>query len=861
MNRVRPLVLTTGIPALLFAAWAAPFLPLSAEARTLIAAPLYFLLPMGLGLLTLSWRRDVVAALGGRVIVLVWSYFVGLMFVTTLFVAREHGAIWQGETGYWFALICVASLTGFFRQRNLFVYDAAARSAVFGLLCLAPFFFFAYGIQYFLFSDYPYTDLFQFGHLLKGAGEFALFDRLNPFNASSYAPVIQVLLGLEARFFGLDQFFAMWVIPVPAFILRYLVCYSLARQIVPDKRGQIFLAGGILILIGGLVPTNGDLAALGSMLLLSLILQRTPRSLTRPPSWALALFPFVGMLLGVLAARNSILMYMALMLLALFVAMTVQSPGRVLERLILMALLAYVLVPLHRSILLFVVLAVLIGWLYAYSRSGIHPRWRFPVSIAYYGLPSLALLLSLFILWRHGMGEDVQFGLLSLADKLFHAVIGSSVINNQEAMLGLGGTVALFETARSVGWVLVLTGGSVFLAGWGRKVFSSQKSRITANRHILHVSPRLAWVLGMVVVVVILAGVPFVYRAAFFPVLLLCIFCLPALISLKPATTRYWGWMATLYVLIAVFAYGLFGRGISDPYIASYRLFGFLFGLAIVCLGVLVAMRFGRVGKNIWAVPLLMLALLAWDKETARVYFKHYAYGYPPLGMSATPVSHLTAEDFNAAAWLTRYTEDVYVLSDPITMSNMRALTGKNSVVSYSNLDTMPESARNMLKDILRVSFSEDATPGVKMDKGCIDETAVRGYMVSSGNSSEINYVLMRRLRPELSGAEVLALFGYGDGLLLGADHRASEKPAIKQSESNHMWLNQDIPDVAKVIAVIVLSQRTLSWMSDSPERVDYFFANDHRMDDTLRHHLVNVCGGISLDNGLVMVPLTKPSS
>lgn len=894
MNRAMTMVPVTLISALLIVSWVAPSLPLSAEVRTLIAAPLYFLLPMGLGLLLLSLRQELLVALAGRAVVLAWAYFVGLMLVTSLFVAREHGILWQGEVDYWFALICVASLAGFLRSRQLFVFNAGLKAAVWGLLLIAPFFLYAYGIQYFLFSDYPYTDLFQFSHLMKGAGEFAQFDRLNPFNADSYTPAIQVMLGLEMRFFGVEPLFAAWVIPFSAYVLRYLVCYSLARQIVSERRGQVLLAGGMLVLVGGLIPTNGDMAALGSMLLLSLVLQRNRRDYARQPSWAAALSPMAGMLVGVFIAQHSVLIYLLILLLMLTLTVAVESRGYVLQRLMLMAILAYVLAPLHRSSLLFVVLAVLIGWLYARARSGIRPKWRPLVSCAYYGLPPLALMLSLFILWRHNAGDELQFGLLPLVDTLFRALLGTSVINNQDALLGQGSTVALFETARNIGGVLVLIAGSVFLAGWGRKVFREQGGAILVSRRKLYISPRLAWIFGMSAIVVMLVGVPFVYRAAFFPVLLLSIFCIPAIMSAEPMMMRYWGWAASLYVLIAALVYGLFDGNYADPFIASYRLPGLIFALAIACTGALAAARFGSIGRNAWIVPVLLLALLAWDKETARAYFKHYAYGYPPSAEHAVPVSHFTAEDFEAASWLIHHTGDIYIISDPITMSNLRALTGKNSVVSYSNLDTMSESARSTLRNILKsVVDGQNIDDG--MNRVCVNDAVVRGFLADSGHSAELNYTLMRRLRPELTGTEVLALFDYGDGLLVKEDRDASASSLRVSSQSaslNHAWLKQDIPlgsspttpvtgflawirgafparnhaadpsasEIEAITAVVVLTHRTLSWLNDSRVRVDYFFAND-RLDDALRNRLVHACGGISFGSKLVLVPLTRSPS
>lgn len=880
---------------------AAPYLPLGVEISTLMAAPFYFLLPMGVGLFVLSFRRDLLAGFAGRASALIWAYFVGLMLVTSIFVAREHDVFWRGKQDYWFALICVGSLAGFIRSHRVYAFDAGLRTSLLGALLIAPFFIYSYGIQYFLFSDYPYTDLFQLGHLMKGAGEFARFDRLNPFTADSYAPVVQVILGLEIRFLGVDPLFSAWAIPLPAFLLRYLVCYNLARQIVSEWRGQILLAGGLLILVGGLIPTNGDMATWGSMLLLSMMLQRNRQS-DMSLSRFLALPPLAGMFAGLLVAQHSVLAYLAILLTMLVVIVVAGNRGPVSQRLMLMAVLAYALAPLHRSSLLFIPLAVLLGWLYAQARSGIRPKWRTLVSCAYHGLPPLALTISLFILWRHSTGAVPQFNLLSLDDAVFRALLGVSVINNQDALLGQGSTVALFEITRNIGGVLVLIAGSVFLAGWRRKIFKDQGGTILVSRRKLYISPRLALIFGMSAIIIMLAGIPFVYRASFFPILLLGVFCIPAVVSAAPALMRYWGWATVLYVVIAAAIYGLFDATDVDPFVAQYRVTGLIVAGAIAVIGVLVAMRIGNAGRNAWAVPILLLALIAWDKETARVYFKHYAYGYPSNAAQVTPVTHFTAEDFRAASWLIRYTGDIYVLSDPVTMSNLRALAGRNSVVTYSNLDTMSETARKALQMSLKAIVT-GGSQDVRMDPACDNDAVIRRVLAKSGHSAELNYTLMRRLRPELNGTKVLSLLGYADGLLVNA-YRDTEADVIGADSPplamNNEWIRRlhmeplpvkkiptdarlmnspkeffpwiggdrlpgsrtaasDAPGVKNITAVAVFNHRTMSWLNDPGRRVDYFFTNE-RLDDSVRDRLASQCNGISLDDGLVVVPLSGPT-
>jgi hypothetical protein len=156
----------------------------------------------------------------------------------------------------------------------------------------------------------------------------------------------------------------------------------------------------------------------------------------------------------------------------------------------------------------------------------------------------------------------------------------------------------------------------------------------------------------------------------------------------------------------------------------------------------------------------------------------------------------------------------------------------------------------------------------------------------------------------------VLALFDYGDGMLVKEDRDASASSLRVSSQPaslSHAWLQQDIPlasshkasvgfvhelaetplarrltmffawirgalpprnhaadavasEIEAIAAVVVITHRTLSWLNDSRIRVDYFFAND-RLDDVLRNRLVHTCGGISFGNKLVLVPLTSSPS
>src|SRR6185369_1012595 len=104
---------------------------------------------------------------------------------TEVFMAQESSPLPGVTAGVILVVVVLAGIAGLIVERRAFQFDPAARAAMrIFLFYFAPVFFLKYLVQFFAFSEYPFTDLYQKVHILKGATQFARFDILNPFTAN-----------------------------------------------------------------------------------------------------------------------------------------------------------------------------------------------------------------------------------------------------------------------------------------------------------------------------------------------------------------------------------------------------------------------------------------------------------------------------------------------------------------------------------------------------------------------------------------------------------------------------------------------------------------------------------------------------
>lgn len=139
-----------------------------------VISPVYFLLPIGLGLLILCCGRSEGPRFLTRSQIVVTSYFVGVVTIASFFVARERYGFLRDQVELLFYLTVAISIFGYVRARKLLSWNKQCqRAATLFIMVAVPLFLLRYVIRFSLFSEFPLTDLFQLSHILKGSMEYA----------------------------------------------------------------------------------------------------------------------------------------------------------------------------------------------------------------------------------------------------------------------------------------------------------------------------------------------------------------------------------------------------------------------------------------------------------------------------------------------------------------------------------------------------------------------------------------------------------------------------------------------------------------------------------------------------------------
>jgi len=772
--------------------------------RAVLAAPVYYGLPLGVGLL-LTWPLESALTRTQHALL---AYLCGLVLICAVMVAREHAVPAQLNVDWLSFLILLAAIVGFGVGRRLFTWNTAAKSAVGDYLIVLPVFAMEYAARFWVFSEFPVTDLFQAIHVMKGALEFGRFDVLNPFAAGSYMPVIQALEGLLVRYLGYDPLYGAWILPAFATLPKFLACRAVFQVLLRERAARLFATAAAACFFSAITPTNGELTLLGSLLVLSF--GATAAADGRLASaLRVAALGACGVFLGYFAARSVPLLYMTALGAACVLPYVAGRLGLARAPLAL-PVLCVVLAPLHRSALAFVPMALALGALLplatAWARAGGEARAR-RLALGTAGFTVLsACAIAALLAWI----------LLNPNDDLRETGPGGWLVENilgatptkANILAGSGPKVALFELARAVLPSLALFSGLLVALGAAARRPSPQAL--------------VAWGLAVALGSALLLGVPFVYRSAFLVVTLLILALAAAWQAFEQDAAarprRVLLAMAGGYALAAlplVYRCGAIARCERADYLDMARPFLLVIGLLVLASAAAAALAARRASFR-YLAPAALVLLFVLENGVSRSFFMSYGYGAPDP--AARAVSHFGRADVELAAAVRAMGARVLIVSDPYTMSNLRALTGLNSLVTYSNLDTLSKASETRLREWLRGVLERPGTPGRCAPGHPLD---VVDYTV---NASEFNYWLARSSSPEVPGALVLRDFGMRNTLLLtphpsrkGVPDRFPDaewrRPALDKLEAR-------FPGEAAIL--LVVDRKTVRWVRGA-EDIGYF--------------------------------------
>jgi hypothetical protein len=791
----------------------------SAFVKSLLAAPVYYLLPLGVGLLATAFFKSGLT----RTQHVLLAYLVGLVAITALLVAREQGRIDAWPIEPIAAAIALAALAGFVVARRIFRWDAAARSALIDFAVVSPVFALAYLFRFGMFSDYPLTDLFQATHLMKGALDFGRFDMLNPFTTASYVPATQVLEGLMVRFLGFEPLPGIWLLSALSVAPKFLALRSVVQNVFQAREERLLALAAAACFMSSITPTNGDLAMLGSLLVFALAISAANSGRLLRSTLVVAV-GVAALGAGYLAARTMPLVYLSILaatcaLPLLANRLPIGAAGLALVSLII------AIVPVHRSAMAFVPVGLACGALLPLLAvwAGRHRRHALTLAVACGAITVVGGLAAIGVLQWVALHPADDMREFAPSRWVVETILQATLSGNFDIIAGSGPKVALFELGRAMSPSFVAAAALVAALCWWRTIRARGGVDDGSDAAGLSHEALAAWLLAVGIGCVGLVGIPFVYRSGFFIIALVAIALAAGLAAVMRAPhperiNRLLLALVAAYVTLAIpLAYGCAPPfsctgtrylEMADPFItatATLTLAGALAGIAFAKQ---------RVARAV-ITPAVLVLLFTLEFGMSRAYFMPHSYG-SAAARSGGVISHLSEQEIELAQVIRAFGGAAILVSDPYTMANLRALTGLNSAVSFSNLDSQSPAAAQRLRTWLRaVVFGEKS--GVCADLSPL--AMIDGYT----SSPEFNYWLARVSSPQLSGREVLGLFGYRNSFVLsglpslikGTDppdfHHGWRRDALKLAAAHRAFLSSD-PWAREPMFLVVVGRKTVRW-------------------------------------------------
>lgn len=796
--------------------------------RALLASVAYYMIPTGVGLLLLpgptTWR---VAGLreGERLLA---AYFAGLVALTLLYVIRDrYGFAHNHRLGIDLGALFLAIVGWCLERRRASRTVKLLLTSRHALLAFSVYLV-GYAVQFFILSDYPRTDLFQFTHILKATEEFLKWDRLNPFVADSYIPAIPVMLRLVTELTGAESLSAIWVLSLGSFVVRWMAIFMLIRRLPHMHRHAGLVAAVALPFFLSGIPTNGELVSLGCCLILGLSLA-SMQSPQKSHRWLpLLVMPLSLMLEMVLSSTVDVALYGGF---ALVAALTVSffAVHRNGGALVVLGLMCFLMTPLHRSagVFFFVAVTSAAGLSNFASRYWLNP-WVVRIILAMV----LASVGAVLLRWLGVVGTpDIGISLAEAAKDS----LGIDFLTDANRSVGVGSKIALFEVSRAVGLMLCFFGFIGLL-------------KAQPNRHLLSYQ----FVAGGLLLLLV-QGFPFAYRAAFFlPIFLACIL----VCQFRESSPRE-QWMTGS--AIAIYAIGLLSASAmvyANGGVASGgqgRIAPVLLCIAMVAALALLVMRANRVAAMTLFGAILIAATLI-DRQFTRAQFMHYAY--PRATSGVDPISHYDANDLAMAAALNKIPGEIVVISDPLTMANMRGLGGHNSILHFTNLDTGSVGAKSGLHRYLK----KIASPARYYDTVNCPTISETIQVLAAGHAPDFTYTLLWLNSLHVSGKDILRKAGYSNSLRLAMSGRPDGIVGTLGGKSTADWyyliglVPEQKPSDTKIRFAVVMNNRTVEWAATATPISQTYFFGENSLNSSVFQRLGRECNAIVTADSAIVI-------
>jgi len=685
--------------------------------KDIFIAPLYFLVPTGIGLLffsLFSTHKKLLQSIT-KIQLILSSSFIGFVFITLIYAHLNNNDL-PGVFVLLYPSINLLSLYGFYNTREILRTDSQAKSYIKIFLILSLVFSISYYFDYFHFAKFPQRDIYQGVHFMKGAMELSKYYLINPATGNTYIPLIQVNMGVLNHFYNYDLINSEWIMPFYLFIFNYLCLYCFYSSFIKDRFVlMLALIFGVIFLNMFTTMNNQFVLSLGFVLFAIMInknklnVKLLPVILEAIILVCITIFLYSNRKLP-LEGTSTFYPFFVLILFFMLLISYFNRNKLLIASLVVLMLSAGVL--LHRLAILAIPCMLLIYILYFASFqwqriNNVQLKYSLLKRILGYGIVCLpAGVLVVFLVYKNWHAAGIYI------NKLFYSIyllFGGDGAYQPLNIVGIGA-----EWLRTVPpafhFMLVMLVGFVAAAVWKRNK-ESDKSMIMENvNHMIFFVSSTA-----VLLILYLSPLPHVYRIG--PYIAVMIFAITGFMFKFYINSYMKTDAPSKYILImpiAMLVYTIAARYIyfmpwkyhydTPPYVSE------LFPIpeigTMIMLIFLMVLMFRWKASFAWLFTLIILISgSAIDKFS--IVSKLYENPYGPVFPEPKIISHYSELELKAAKWLGDYLDSPrYILiSDPSTLGIFEAITGNNGFYTFSNLGLMLEGYANSIKTVFRKIF------------------------------------------------------------------------------------------------------------------------------------------------------------
>lgn len=736
--------------------------------KDIIIAPLFFLVPAGIGLLLLSLfsaHKKILKFVNSSQLLLS-SIFLGFLLIAFLYAELNNTDNLTAVFSFVYPTINLLSLYGFYKTRHIYNLNKDIKHHIKSIIVLTPVFALLYYFYFMHFSEYPLRDIYQEVHFMKGATEFAKYNILNIATAGSYFPLYQVHFGLLNHFYNYNLINSQWIMPFYIFIFQYLCFKGFYDVFIKDKKMLLTACVISLLLTSITVTTNYAYLVLFTLVLFSILVSKN-RDKTKIIPVILELLCFIGiffffyknkLILSDIADGKTLFPYLIIINLFTVIIASCFNANRVLS-FSFVSLLLLIAPSYHKVAALYIPVVLIMYAVYflLYQWEYLEDKHRKAVYLTRF-LPYWFLLILVGVIvinFFDSPREHLENFLMR-----FYFLFGGDGGYSPISFLGV--LSEWFRLIPPLVHAIILS--FIFYIMFAKT--KNKEDNLLIRKPDWNFLAFCSLVLPVFVCLVFLP-LPHIYRVSIYPAVLIAgilafVVHFDKLLSrlqfIKPFNALFFilAILITIFALKFVYFLSWDGGQIKNHYIISLSPLSEILAATMIACIIFVTIR-SKPAMSYIMIFIVFVSGIALDKFmiTAKLYENCYPYS----NSQPRIISHYSLLELNTAVNLNTQINkaEFLFISDPYTLGIFSAVTGINGLYSFSNLGLMKKSYEDSIKYIVRnafpniseynKNFRKDHIKNFKSKNKMILALLSRYFSENAGAFPEAEYIIRTKLR------------------------------------------------------------------------------------------------------------------